>query len=79
MPTVQVILANAAHQDWEMEHIDPQCSTKGGDLYAASEGSIETWSGRKGSETEKRSIWSETGWARMVFGDVQSLHERTGI
>ena len=22
MPTVQVILANTAHQDWEMEHID---------------------------------------------------------
>jgi Reverse transcriptase (RNA-dependent DNA polymerase) len=22
MPTVQVVLANAAHQDWEIEHID---------------------------------------------------------
>jgi len=22
MPTVQVILANAAHQDWEIEHVD---------------------------------------------------------
>jgi Reverse transcriptase (RNA-dependent DNA polymerase) len=41
MPTVRVVLANAAHQDWEIEHVDVkkgifECSIEQRDLYDTS-------------------------------------------
>ena len=83
MPTICVVLTNAAHQDWEIKHIDVKSAylnaIKGSNIHETSERSPETRPRREGAETIERSIWLETSWQRMVYGNVQSLYERTRV
>ena len=48
-------------------------------IYETSEGHIEAWTGRKSVEVVERPVWIEADRPRVVYGDVEGLHDRDGV
>jgi len=83
MPSVRVVLGNAASQDWEIHQVDIKSAYLNAPLketiYMKPPRGVLNQTGGKGLSLAERSLWTQAGRSRMAPRNVQGLHYRPRI
>ena len=82
MPMVRAVLANTAHQDWEIEHVDVKSAYLNAPLkiyMKVLRGVLKPGEEGKSTKAVKGVVWTEAGRKRLVHGNDEGVHQGVGF